>query len=75
MTPASAIIGMIALSINMREDKLILTEEELSTIQNLTAEEMAEVEAHCRGRATRWLESLRQVKAIANGREAVASSG
>jgi hypothetical protein len=56
---------MIALSINMREDKLVMTPEEFQMVQSLTAEEMAEVEAHCRARATRWLESLRQVKSIA----------
>jgi hypothetical protein len=56
----------------MREDKLVMTEEELRMVQSLTAEEMAD-EAHCRTRATRWLESLRQVKTIANdGRRDVA---
>ena len=65
MTPASCVVGMIALSIYMREDKLVMTQEELRMVQSLTAEEMAEVEAHCRTRATRWLESLRQVKSIA----------
>jgi hypothetical protein len=55
---------MIALSINMRDDKLHMTEDELRMVQRLTAAELAEVEAHCRGRATRWLEALRQVKAI-----------
>jgi hypothetical protein len=64
---------MIALSINMRKDKLVMTTEELMMVKNLTAEEIAEVEAHCQTRAARWLAALRDVKAIANdGRRDVA---
>jgi hypothetical protein len=58
---------MIAISINMRSDKLVITGDELEMIQALTAEELAEIETQVRVRATRWLNALRQIKEIANG--------
>jgi hypothetical protein len=69
MTPASAVIGLIGYAISVKSDKLILTEEELSTIQNLSPEQLAEVETMVRIRATKWLAALRQVRAIVNEHE------
>jgi hypothetical protein len=66
VTPASCVIGLVAYAISVKSDKLILTEEELSTIQGLSPEELAEVETMCRVRATKWLAALRQVRAIVN---------
>jgi hypothetical protein len=72
LTPADAVVGAISVSVNMRSDKLHLTIEEFEVIKKLTAEEIAEVEAMVRVRATRWLNALREVKAIADGRRDVA---
>jgi hypothetical protein len=64
MTPASSIKGVIALSINAKSSKLILTEHELSIVRGLTAEELADVEAHCRTRATQWLNAIKLVRTL-----------
>jgi hypothetical protein len=71
VTPASAVIGLIGFAVISKNGKLVLTEEELSTIQGLSPQELAEVEQMVRVRAMRWLNALKQVKTIVNehGRE------
>jgi hypothetical protein len=60
-------MGVIAISINARSNKLVLTEDEYVTIRALTAEQLAEVEMMVRTRATQWLNALKQVREIVNG--------
>jgi hypothetical protein len=72
MTSTRAVIGAIAVSIQMQSDKLVLTAEELAIIQSLSPEELAEVETLCRRKAAKWLASARQVRAIVDDRRNVA---
>jgi hypothetical protein len=70
MTPASCIKGVIALSINARSNKLILTEYELGIVRASTSEELADVEQHCRTRSMQWLNAIKQVRALVDERAA-----
>jgi hypothetical protein len=48
-------MGVIAISINARSNKLLLTEDEFATIRGLSPEQLAEVETMVRTRAMQWL--------------------